>query len=44
MTFNRLNITVTITVEDRNAFAVLGRCRAAALDDVLFDVKIIAFI
>ena len=37
------DITVTLTGQDGNAFAVLGRCRAAARDAGLSDQEIAAF-
>ena len=37
------DITVTITGQDGNAFAVLGRCREAARDAGLSDEEIAAF-
>lgn len=37
------HITVTLTGQDGNAFAVLGRCRAAARDAGLADEEIAAF-
>ena len=37
------DITVTLTGRDGNAFAILGRCRAAARDAGLSDEEIAAF-
>ena len=37
------DITVTLTGEDGNAFAVLGCCREAAKDAGLSDAEIAAF-
>lgn len=37
------DITVTLTGNDGNAFAILGRCRAAARDAGLSDEEIAAF-
>jgi hypothetical protein len=37
------DITVTLTGHDGNAFAVLGRCRQAALDAGLSEDEIAAF-
>ena len=37
------DITVTLTGQDGNAFAVLGRCREAARDAGLSDEEIAAF-
>ena len=37
------DITVTLTGQDGNAFAVLGRCRAAARDAGLSDEEIASF-
>ncbi len=37
------DITVTLTGQDGNAFAVLGRCREAARDAGLSDDEITAF-
>jgi len=37
------DITVTLTGQDGNAFAVLGRCREAARDAGLSDDEIAAF-
>jgi hypothetical protein len=37
------DITVTLTGQDGNAFAILGRCRAAARDAKLSDEEIAAF-
>ena len=37
------DITVTLTGQDGNAFAILGRCRAAARDAGLSDEEITAF-
>ncbi|MFN4091094.1 MAG: hypothetical protein ACK4QW_18895 [Alphaproteobacteria bacterium] len=37
------NITVTLTGQDGNAFAILGRCRQAARDAGLSDEEIAAF-
>jgi len=36
-------ITVTLTGHDGNAFAVLGRCREAAMEASLTDDEIAAF-
>ena len=43
MTPKHPDITVTLTGQDGNAFAVLGRCREAARDAGLSDDKIAAF-
>lgn len=37
------DITVTLTGQDGNAFAILGRCREAARDAGLSDDEIAAF-
>lgn len=37
------DIIVTLTGQDGNAFAILGRCRAAARDAGLSDDEIVAF-
>ena len=37
------DIIVTLTGQDGNAFAILGRCRAAARDAGLSDEEIAAF-
>ena len=37
------DVTVTLTGRDGNAFAILGRCRAAARDSGLSDEEIAAF-
>ena len=37
------DITVTLAGQDGNAFAILGRCRAAARDAGLSDEEIAAF-
>ncbi|WP_247651366.1 hypothetical protein [Roseovarius autotrophicus] len=37
------DITVTLTGQDGNAFAVLGRCREAALGAGLSDAEVAAF-
>lgn len=37
------DIIVTLTSQDGNAFAILGRCRAAARDAGLSDEEIAAF-
>lgn len=37
------DITVTLTGQDGNAFAILGRCRAAARDAGLSDDEVAAF-
>ncbi|GAA0287320.1 hypothetical protein [Rhodovulum strictum] len=37
------DIIVTLTGQDGNAFAILGRCRAAARDAGLSDDEIAAF-
>ncbi|WP_041670617.1 hypothetical protein [Cereibacter sphaeroides] len=43
MTPKHPDIIVTLTGEDGNAFAILGRCRAAARDAGLSDEEIAAF-
>ena len=43
MTPKHPDITVTLTGEDGNAFAILGRCRAAARNAGLSDAEIAAF-
>jgi len=43
MTPKHPDITVTLTGEDGNAFAILGRCREAARDAGLSDEEIAAF-
>jgi ABC-type sugar transport system substrate-binding protein len=43
MTPKHPEITVTLTGQDGNAFAILGRCRAAARDAGLSDDEIAAF-
>ena len=43
MTPKHPDITVTLTGQDGNAFAVLGRCREAARDAGLSDDEIAAF-
>lgn len=43
MTPKHPEITVTLTGQDGNAFAILGRCRAAARDAGLSDGEIAAF-
>ncbi len=43
MTPKYSDITVTLTVQDGNAFAVLGQCREAARDAGLSDDEIAAF-
>ena len=43
MTPKHPDITVTLTRQDGNAFAVLGRCREAARDAGLSDDEIAAF-
>jgi hypothetical protein len=40
---NNPEIIVTLTGQDGNAFAILGRCRAAARDAGLSDDEIAAF-
>ena len=43
MTPKHPGITVTLTGQDGNAFAVLGRCREAARDAGLSDEEIATF-
>ena len=43
MTPKHPDITVTLTGLDGNAFAILGRCRAAARDAGLSDDEVAAF-
>jgi hypothetical protein len=43
MTPKHPNITVTLTGQDGNAFAVLGHCREAALDAGLPEHEITTF-
>ena len=43
MTPKHPDIIVTLTGEDGNAFAILGRCRAAARDAGLSDDEVAAF-
>ena len=43
MTPKHPDITVTLTGRDGNAFAILGRCRAAARDAGLSDEETAAF-
>ncbi|MGY6634207.1 MAG: hypothetical protein ACXIU8_10750 [Alkalilacustris sp.] len=43
MTPKHPEITVTLTGQDGNAFAILGRCRAAARDAGLSEDEIASF-